>query len=251
MNKIFTLIFLLVSSGFATAQNNVGINTTPDASAVLDVSSSDKGVLVPRMTKAQRNLISTPATGLLIFQTDDTPGFYFNSGSTTVANWTALSGSTLPSQSGNGGRVLTTNGTSLQWQMPSTGSALLIHGYVAASNSFGNGTNYPTGSGWNTTESDGHRVLLSNASTIKLVAALSGSSSTTYTLSLRKGTPSGGSYIYSDLSNSTISISNSNVQTLNLSGLSLNAGETICIKIVGTAAMNSHQKTLTYSLLVQ
>ena len=62
----------------------VGIGTTsPDASAVLDIqsSSNDKGILIPRMTQAQRNAISSPATGLMIFQTDGNVGFYFYDGS--------------------------------------------------------------------------------------------------------------------------------------------------------------------------
>ena len=64
------------------AQVGIG-TTTPDASAVLDIqsSSNDKGVLIPRMTQAQRNAISSPATGLMIFQTDGNVGFYFYDGS--------------------------------------------------------------------------------------------------------------------------------------------------------------------------
>lgn len=57
---------------------NVGIGTTsPTASALLDVSSTTKGLLTPRMTQAQRNAIPSPAPGLLVFQTDGTAGFYY------------------------------------------------------------------------------------------------------------------------------------------------------------------------------
>lgn len=50
---------------------NVGIGTTaPNASALLDISSTTQGVLFPRMTNAQRQAIATPATGLIIYNTD-------------------------------------------------------------------------------------------------------------------------------------------------------------------------------------
>ncbi len=75
------------------AQNNVGINTNmPDASAALDVTATDKGMLVPRMTAAQRGLISSPATGLLVYQTDAPAGFYYNSGTPASPSWRALRG---------------------------------------------------------------------------------------------------------------------------------------------------------------
>ncbi len=54
----------------------------PDPSAMLEVTSTEKGILIPRMTQAQRDAIAEPATGLLIYQTDETPGFYYNVGST-------------------------------------------------------------------------------------------------------------------------------------------------------------------------
>ena len=66
---------------------NVGVGTSsPDNSAKLDVSSTDGGLLIPRMTEVQRDAIATPATGLMIFQTDGTAGFYYFDGSA----WTAI-----------------------------------------------------------------------------------------------------------------------------------------------------------------
>ncbi len=63
--------------------------TSGHASTVLDVKSTSKGLLPPRMTQAQRNAISSPVSGLMIFQTDNTPGFYYYNGSA----WTSLGGS--------------------------------------------------------------------------------------------------------------------------------------------------------------
>lgn len=77
------------------AQAQVSMNTTgvaPDASAMLDVQDDARGVLLPRMTQAQRNAIASPATGLLIYQTNNTPGFYYNSGTPSSPSWTAISG---------------------------------------------------------------------------------------------------------------------------------------------------------------
>jgi len=57
--------------------DTIGIGTAvPDASSILDLSSTTKGALIPRMTAAQRGAISTPAEGLLVHQTDGTAGLY-------------------------------------------------------------------------------------------------------------------------------------------------------------------------------
>jgi hypothetical protein len=64
-------------------QGKIGIGTaTTNASAILEINSTDKGVLLPRMTKAQRNAI-TKVAGLMIYQTDNTPGLRVCNG----ANW--------------------------------------------------------------------------------------------------------------------------------------------------------------------
>lgn len=70
---------------FNAVSQSLGVNTTgaPAAnSAILDVSSTDKGMLVPRMNKAQKLAITAPATGLLVFQeSPDSIGFHFYNGS--------------------------------------------------------------------------------------------------------------------------------------------------------------------------
>jgi len=77
--KHFLLLFLMTST-YSFSQ--VGIGTTnPDASAALEIESNDTGLLIPRMTQTERNAINTPATGLLIYQTNNTAGFYFYDGS--------------------------------------------------------------------------------------------------------------------------------------------------------------------------
>lgn len=65
-----------------------GIGTiAPNASSLLDITSTNKGVLIPRMTKAQRDAIPTPVAGLLIYQTNSTAGFYYYDGGA----WKAIS----------------------------------------------------------------------------------------------------------------------------------------------------------------
>jgi uncharacterized protein (TIGR02145 family) len=67
----FFIILLLLNSSLLLAQ--MGINTdgsAPNNSAMLDVKSTDKGFLPPRMTHAEMNSISNPAEGLIVFCTD-------------------------------------------------------------------------------------------------------------------------------------------------------------------------------------
>src|SRR5258706_14686144 len=80
MKKIFLLLKMLFIFGVTNAQQGVAITTDgsgPDNSAMLDIKSISKGLLIPRMTLAQRNTIAAPAAGLLIYQTDATAGFYY------------------------------------------------------------------------------------------------------------------------------------------------------------------------------
>ena len=84
--KTMKKIALLLAAFIAlTAQAQVGIGTSsPDASSVLDITSTTKGMLAPRMTATQKSAISSPATGLLIYQTDGTTGFYYYTGSAWI-----------------------------------------------------------------------------------------------------------------------------------------------------------------------
>ncbi len=80
------IVFLLLVSFYSFAQTGIG-TTTPDASAKLDISSTTKGLLAPRMTAAQKTAISLPANGLLIYQTDGVTGFYVNTGTSASPAW--------------------------------------------------------------------------------------------------------------------------------------------------------------------
>lgn len=91
MKTFFKLTLCLVLClTMHTLNAQVGINTDgsiADNSAMLDVESTTKGMLIPRMTSAQRTAISSPAAGLLVYDTT-TDGFWFYD-----AGWQSLTGS--------------------------------------------------------------------------------------------------------------------------------------------------------------
>jgi uncharacterized protein (TIGR02145 family) len=104
--KLFLIFGIMLTFPGSYSFGQLGINTDqalPDASAMLDVKSTTKGVLFPRMTASQRAAIGSPAEGLLVYQTDGTPGFYFRSGS----GWKFLG---FESVEGTGGNVIDMDG---------------------------------------------------------------------------------------------------------------------------------------------
>src|SRR5687768_12252628 len=83
-NRIVHTLIALISFQVAIAQS-VGIGTTnPSPSARLEVNSTSQGILIPTLTSVQRSAINSPAIGLLVFQTDGTPGFYYYTGNAWV-----------------------------------------------------------------------------------------------------------------------------------------------------------------------
>lgn len=83
MIKTIPLFVIISSLGFytTTLAQNVAINTSgaaPAASAMLDISSTNSGLLIPRMTSAQRTAIATPATGLKVYDTSTNTFWWFD-----------------------------------------------------------------------------------------------------------------------------------------------------------------------------
>ncbi|MEO6403956.1 MAG: tail fiber domain-containing protein [Ferruginibacter sp.] len=163
MKKYFFLFFLLAvlvnqkSNAQNVAINNSGNNA--DASAMLDVQSTTKGLLIPKMNQVQRNQILSPAVGLLIYQTDVVPGYYYYNG----ASWIQFS-------TGSASNFWSLNGTSIYSNVagnvgigaPAPINRLQIGTFSSPSISgndiaIGNGTQAmsfyqsPTTSGWYTT----------------------------------------------------------------------------------------------------
>lgn len=87
---VFIVLFSLCWNTFSHAQT--GINTkTPDASAALEIKSlsNNTGLLMPRMTKVQKEAISNPATGLMVYDLTQRCVSQ-NAGTTTSPNWVCL-----------------------------------------------------------------------------------------------------------------------------------------------------------------
>jgi len=101
MTKFFLFALSFLISLQLNAQSGISVNTsgaTAHPSAMLDISSTDAGILIPRMTETQKNSIITPATGLLIYQTDAVTGFWYFDGTTWAQSLgaTGLAGATGP-----------------------------------------------------------------------------------------------------------------------------------------------------------
>ncbi len=87
MKRILYAIFILCYSSII-AQVGIG-TTTPDNSAVLDITSTEKGLLIPRMGTIQITNILAPKKGLIVFN-NETNNFEFNSGNATSTKWSEI-----------------------------------------------------------------------------------------------------------------------------------------------------------------
>ena len=102
MKAILTCLGLFALMNVSAQSPGISINSdgsNADGSAILDVKSSSKGFLMPRMTEVQKNAVSNPASGLMIFQTDGESGFYFYDGT----SWSNLSKGEAWAFDGNAG----------------------------------------------------------------------------------------------------------------------------------------------------
>lgn len=150
MKTSFTFLSIIIGIFFCSntkAQNifpstgAAGIGTTtPNASSLLEIASTTKGMLTPRMTLVQRNAIVSPATGLLIYQTNSTPGFYYYSGTA----WTAVTPKSKGwSLTGNAGTnpatnfIGTTDAQPLMFKVNNTKAGYIDYDIAKANTAFG------------------------------------------------------------------------------------------------------------------
>ncbi|HBX50879.1 MAG TPA: hypothetical protein DEH02_07410 [Bacteroidales bacterium] len=107
LNRVlFFLLCIIFLNKIEVSAQGIAINTdgsTADNSAILDIKSTTQGTLIPRMTKAERdNLVGSdgiaghaPATACLIYQTDNTPGYYYYNGTAWTPLFSGTNGWTL------------------------------------------------------------------------------------------------------------------------------------------------------------
>ena len=145
MKHFFTLLAAVLIT--ATTYAQVGINNeNPDPSAALDITSTTKGLLMPRMTNAQRQAISNPAAGLQVFVTDfDGGSFMFYDGT----KWGTLSFTkTIPDAPTIGTAVAADTQATVSFTAPSSDGGSAITSYTATSSPDGiTGTISQSGSG--------------------------------------------------------------------------------------------------------
>ena len=124
-------IFFILATNHAQAQGVVISNDTndePNASAMLEVKSTDKGLLIPRMTTAQRTSISSPADGLLVYDTDAKSFYIFGN-----TKWTDLSVSAETWTNASPNVFLTNSANNVGIGTATPGSKLVIQANDGAS----------------------------------------------------------------------------------------------------------------------
>ncbi|MES2645223.1 MAG: tail fiber domain-containing protein [Bacteroidota bacterium] len=130
------LLFLLIgmSCSLVSAQGVAIGGGAPAGSAMLHIKSLDKGLLIPTMSKQDRDLISGPANGLMIYQYDQGNGFYFYD--QLLAQWTKvgadnLGNHTLSQNLITGPQYLSRTGSNTGLQLTDEYGSLRIRGYSA------------------------------------------------------------------------------------------------------------------------
>jgi hypothetical protein len=122
MKKTFflTLVLALILQVTSSAQSIKLNNQNDPGSAMLEVSSTSKGILIPNVTLTgitDATTIASPAVSLLVYNTatvsDVEPGYYYNSGTPGSPFWTRLSTSTGTGTAGDGSETKVTAGTNV------------------------------------------------------------------------------------------------------------------------------------------
>ena len=151
VSKNIFILFVILNTSTPVFAQSFAINTTgatADNSAIFDVSCTTKGMLVPRVTTVQRNGIASPATGLLVYDTNLNQFAFYNGTSwilltTGVNSWTINGSNQYSNVAGNVGigtitpaELLHVNGKTRTNQLQITTGA--INNYVLQTDAAGN-----------------------------------------------------------------------------------------------------------------
>jgi hypothetical protein len=210
MKIIYIYISLLFCLITVHAQTGIGTNT-PDASAKLEIASTAKGLLIPRMTSVQRTAITNPANGLLVYQTDGVVGFYLNSGTAVSPSWIRVN--TDWTKSGNDISYTTGN-------VSTTGN--LTGGNVATSTLSGFTANFntiTTGTSYSLVAADNGKIININVSAA-------------FTLTIPSGLPVGFNCTIVQYGSGQITLSNSGTTLKNRNSFNKSAGQYSIITII-------------------
>lgn len=242
------IIWLTIFSGKSFSQNtfpstgSAGIGTAaPNSSSILEVKSTTKGVLIPRMTKAQRDAIVSPAQGLLIYQTNNTPGLYYYDGA-----WSAVSGKNANKSLSNLTSPTAVNvdllpDVSLSHNLGS--STLKWNNVYTNKIFFGDGTSMSTaagggGSGWGLTGNTGTNVSTNFLGTSDYMGlSLRTNNSTRITI-----TPTGDVGIGTSSPNSRLTVTGNGTGLVSMGDL-LGSGDYAAISLNGSTAATDYNLT--------
>jgi microcystin-dependent protein len=154
--KLLLLAMLMMTGFILTAQMAVTTDgSSADQSAMLDVKSTDKGILVPRMSAAQRDAVPAPATGLLVYVMDDN-NFYFYNGSA----WEQFGGGADSDWTIDGNNMVSAVSGNVGIGVPVPTAKLDVAGTVKGTNFQGNGNTLTFGNNSNMQPSLGVNYII-------------------------------------------------------------------------------------------
>ncbi len=203
MRKLTSFIALLLAVKFSMAQG-VAINNNnaaPNSSAMLDVQSTTKGMLIPRMTTAQRAAIASPAKGLMVFDTGVNSFWFYNgsawinlssgaatgwsvtgnSGTNSASNYLGTSDTaSLKIKTNNQPRVTITGDGSVGINTTSPVAQLDVRSLKNSSNTVNGFTAVATNSGTGGAYAGGFTANGSNSGNVAAVSAYAQNGSYTY-----------------------------------------------------------------------
>jgi len=139
MRKYIQILLFFTTINIYAQTGNVGVGTnTPNASAILDINSANKGVLFPNVALTAANAASpltSPATGLIVWNTGTgglaPAGYYYNSGTAATPSWTKVAEGAVLTTSLTNGKILIGNASNIAAEQTLSGDVTITNTGVA------------------------------------------------------------------------------------------------------------------------